>query len=90
MKNIKIKSGFILRKIVDQWVAVPLGERIVTLNEIAHLNETGAFLWQMLEQCTHEQALVDAMQTQYDIDNATATEDVREFIAELEAKDLLE
>ena len=41
----KIKSGFIVRKIANQYMAVPVGERSQELHGMIGLNETGAFLW---------------------------------------------
>ena len=89
VENIKIKNGFMLREIVDQWVVVPLGERVVSFNEIMTLSESGALLWKMLEQGSNEKALVDAILKEYAIDNETALGDIREFIAGLKEKGLV-
>ena len=44
------------------------------------LNETGAFLWRLLQQETDEDALVRALMEQYEVDQATARADVAEFV----------
>jgi len=88
MNNVKIRPGFMLRKIVGQWVVIPLGGN-VQLNQMMTLNETGAFLWKIVENGTSEQTLVDSLLKEYDgIDKEMATEDVREFIVELKEKNL--
>ena len=55
----KIKSGFIVRKIADQHMAVPVGERSQELHGMIGLNETGAFLWELLEEDQTEESLAD-------------------------------
>ena len=46
----KVKSGFILRKIGSKYMAVPVGERTRDVHGMVALNETGAFIWQLLEE----------------------------------------
>ena len=43
-----LKKGFMLRSIAGTHVVIPLGERVVDFNGILTLNETGAFLWELL------------------------------------------
>lgn len=86
----KIKKGFMLRKIQNTAVVVPFGASSVDFNNIMNLNETGAFIWTKLEEETTEEAVVKALTSQYDIDEATAKADVAEFIAALRKNNLLD
>ena len=61
----KIKEGFILRKIAGQTVVLPTGGDL-DLNMMITLNETGAFLWEHLQEETDEAALVQALLAEYD------------------------
>ena len=45
----KIKPGYMLRKVVDVYVIVGIGDETYAPNQIMSLNETGAFLWRILE-----------------------------------------
>ena len=45
----KIKDGFILRKVADSYIAVATGEESVNFNAMVTTNETGAFLWEKLK-----------------------------------------
>ena len=45
-----IKEGFVLRKIANQYMAVPVGSRAKELHGMIGLNETGAFIWERLEK----------------------------------------
>ena len=46
--KIKIKEGFLLRKVAGDHVVVPVGEAGKVFHGMIRLNDTGAFLW---EQC---------------------------------------
>lgn len=85
----KIKSGFMLRNVIDSWVVVPLGERVVDFNGLITLNETGAYLWEQLKEETEKENLIKALLSEYDVDEKTASEDVEKFIAALEQGGLL-
>ena len=56
----KIKEGFLLRKVAGETVVIPTGETL-DLNIMITLNGTGEFLWNRLQQDTTEEALVAAM-----------------------------
>ena len=56
----KIKDGFMLRKVGGQYVVVALGEASRSFNGIIRLNESGKFLWEQLSaDKTPEQARGD-------------------------------
>ncbi len=84
----KIKEGFLLRKIAGQTVALPAGGDL-DLNLMITLNETGAFLWEKLQQETNAAALVAALLAEYDVDEARAAEAVSGFVNKLEANGFL-
>ena len=87
----KIKSGFILRTIAGCKVVVSVGKRTMDFNGIINLNDTGAFLWERLEQGTDEDALVAAILENYmDVDEETARVSVREFVNTLREADCLD
>lgn len=86
----KIKDGFMLREIADTWVVIPIGERVVEFNAIISLSESGADLWKILKDDADETELVKALMSEYIVDEATASKDVKEFIQEMSNKGLLE
>lgn len=86
----KIKNGFILRKIADQYMAVPVGARTRELHGMIAMNETAAFLWeQMSEECT-EYELSQALLDTYEIDEDKSKEVVQRFINMLNTEGVLE
>ena len=42
----KIKEDFVLRKVADSYVVVPVNKLTLDFNGIINLNETGAFLFE--------------------------------------------
>ena len=67
----KIKEDFLLRKVADCYVVVPVGKATVDFNGMMNLNETGAFLWEKLENDTTKEELLKAMLDEYEV-----TEDI--------------
>lgn len=86
----KVNDGFILRNIADSWLVVPIGERVVDFNGMIALNETGAFLWELLAQEQSLTDLVQKLQEEFAVDEATARLDTTDFIDLLQEGGLLE
>ena len=86
----KIKKGFIVRKIGGQNVAVAIGEASKSFNGMIKLNETGKFLWDALAKGAELDDLVAGVLEEYDIDEATARADVEKFVESLKGVGALE
>ena len=78
----KLKTGFLLRQVAGQTVALPTGGDL-DLNMMITLNETATFLWDLLQNDTDEAALVAALLKEYDVDEATAKNCVSTFVKQL-------
>ncbi|MBE6798205.1 MAG: PqqD family protein [Ruminococcaceae bacterium] len=85
----KIVDGFVLKTIADTNVVVPVGSNNVSFRGIISLNGSGAFLWNLLTEETDEDSLVKALTTEYDIDEATARADVKEFVDTMRKANLI-
>lgn len=86
----KLKNGFLCREVAGQWVVVPLGERVVEFNGIMTLSESGALLWNNMGNEILEEDLVQIVLNEYIVDEESARVDVREFVAMLREKELIE
>lgn len=84
----KLKEGFILREVAGQTVVLPAGGDL-DLNMMISLNETGKFLWSLLDNETDENNLVSAILNEYDTDEQTARNAVKDFIATLNKYEFL-
>lgn len=85
----KIKEGFILRNVADATIVVPAGKATLDFNGMITLNETGAFLWRLLESDTDEEAMLKAMLAEFDVDEATAKAGIARFVSKLQNEGLL-
>ena len=84
----KLKEGFVLQEIGGQIVVIPTADDM-DLDMMIKLNETGAFLWERLEQETDEDALVSALLAEYEVDEAAARRSVQSFVRKLSDNGLL-
>ena len=76
----KIADGFVLKKVADSFVVVPVGENVVDFTAMITINETGEFIWQHMLEDTDIDSVVDAMCSEYDVDRDTAAADVTNFV----------
>lgn len=86
----KVKKDYLLRKIADSYVVVPVGKASVNFNGIINLNDTGAFIWEQLQNGTDEKTLIKNITSEYDIDAKSAELDLEKFLNKLKEADLLE
>lgn len=86
----KIKKGFILREIADNYVVVAVGEMVKNFSGVINLNETGAFIWKKLEKGAEKEDIIEDMLNQYDVNKDDATRDVETFITKIKEAGLLE
>lgn len=86
----KIKSGFVLRKIASSWMVVPVGERAAELNGMISLNETAAFVWQFLQEEHTKEELVAAMVAEFDVTPQQAGQDIDAMLSNMKAAGLLD
>ena len=85
----KLKDGFFMRQVAGQTVVLPGGD-VLDLNMMITLNETGAFLWERLNEETSVEALVAALLGEYDVDEKTAQGAVEAFVKKLSGHGFLE
>lgn len=76
----RIADGFVLKKVADSFVVVPVGENVVDFTAMITINETGEFIWKHMLEDTDIESVVDALCGEYDVDRATAANDVKSFV----------
>jgi methyltransferase-like protein len=85
----RVAPGFIVRQIAGDTVAIPSGESAHRLSGLISLNESGKFLFEMLQTEQTESSLIQAMLENFEVDAITAKQDVVEFISILQECNLL-
>ena len=76
----KIKKGFIVRKVGGENIAVPVGERGKSFHGMITLNVAGNFLWEFFLKDHTEEEAVRALLKEYDVSEETAQKDVQAFV----------
>ena len=86
----KIKDNFLLRKVADSYVVVPVGKLTLNFNGIITLNETGAFLFEQLQKGAEREDLIENLLKEYDVDPEKAAADIEVFLEKVKDADVLE
>ena len=72
--------NYILREIAGEYILVPTGRELENFNGLATMNETGVFLWKLLEEKNSLEEIVDHFKKEYDLITEECWEDVKEFL----------
>ena len=86
----KIKEDFILRKVADSYVVVPVNNMSLDFNGIIDLNETGAFLFNLMQKGADREELISKMLEEYEVSEQKAEKDIDLFIEKVKGADILE
>ena len=87
----KIKSGFVVEKVGNKYLAVAVGERADDFNALIRMNGTGAFLFNLMsEKDMTKEELLSAMLKEYDVDTERAKADILAFLTALNGAGLLD
>lgn len=84
----KIKNGYRLRKVGSNSIVVALGN--IDFTGIITVNETGTFIWKMLETGATVDEIVNALAKECSVSPAEIEQDVIDFIEQLKGADILE
>ena len=79
-EDMKIKNGFILRNVVDEFIVMPTGDNIAKFDGAVVLNEVSAFVFKQLENAVSREDLLEALLAEYEVDRETAHKDLDALI----------
>ena len=77
-------ENFILRQVADMTIIVPVGTATERFPGMISVNDTGVFLWDMLETEQSVQSMSEALTEEYQVEREQAEADVKAFLAKLE------
>lgn len=83
------KPNFVMQRVADLNVVVPVNEATAEFNGMLMFNDTGALLWNALETDRTEVELVQLLRAEYAVDEQTAQNDVHRFLDRMREQDLL-
>jgi methyltransferase-like protein len=73
-------SEIVTKKTGNEYVLVPLTNNIADMNSVYTLNETGAFIWELIDGKKNIEEIISAFTEEYEVDLETASKDVGLFI----------
>ena len=78
---IRTREGFVMQKLLDEYMIIATGENADNFRKIIQTNETGAFYWGMIEKGTTLEKLIEASMERFvDLDEPTARQDIGEYL----------
>lgn len=86
----KRNENFLLRQVAGKQVVVPVGKAASQFNGMLTLNDSGAFLWQLLEQEQTLESMTQALCSRYEVAEPIAQADARAFLEKLRSVGALE
>lgn len=86
----KTKKGFMLRQTAGRNIVVAVGQASEEFNGLITLNETGAFLWKMLQEGTTYEDMLKALLDEYDVSEADAKAGIDAFLKSVRDAELID
>lgn len=86
----KVRNNFILRKIAEDYLLIPVGETALKVQGMVAISESGCMLYQMLQNGCGKEDLLTAMLREYEISPETAAEDIDSFLEQMRQLEMLD
>ncbi len=88
--DMKAKSGFVLRHVVDEYILMPTGDNIGRFNGTVLFNEVTALVWEKLQNPVSRDDLLRAVLEEFSVDEQTASADLDRILDRMRDYSLLE
>lgn len=85
----KLKDGFVLKNIIDEWIVMPVGSNVKKFKNAIILNDVSVFMWKQLAKSVSYDELMQSVLDEYDIDKESAAGDLDKFLEQLRSLDIL-
>lgn len=90
LDTVLVPNGdFVFREVGDETILVPVRAGVSELDSLFTINEVGAVVWKGIEAGSTVREVVATVQTEFEIEPATAQSDVLEFLEVLIERDLI-
>ncbi|MDP4224242.1 MAG: PqqD family protein [Bacteroidota bacterium] len=84
LKSIPYHSpNIVTRKTGTEYVLVPIANNIADMNSVFTLNETGAFIWELIDGKRNLEEIINRVTEEYEVDAESASKDVLSFVKEM-------
>ena len=86
----KLRGEFVVRQVMDNTVAIPVGQTALQMNGMILLNDVSKVIWTCLEEETNLEQIVAAVTDAFYVSADEAQTDIEEFCDKLRDLQLLE
>ncbi len=86
----KIKDGFVIRKVMGSHVVIALGEASRDFHGMVKLNDTAAEIWGYISEGKDTEGIISAMLEKYEVGEEKLREDVEKTINTLSEQGFIE
>lgn len=80
----------VFRKIADEFILVPIRQKVVDLKSVFTMNEAAAFIWEQIDGTRNVTEIKDKIAETFEVEARQAEADVSEIISQLEALSLIQ
>lgn len=85
----KKAEGYVIRKLAEEYVLIPCGERAEEMNETISLSETAGFIYINAGKADSTEELAGLVAEEYDVPKSEVLEDVKAVVKTLQQKGIL-
>ena len=89
-KDMKIKSGFVLRNTAGEYVVMPTGKNISQFDGAIILNEVAAFVWEKMKESVSKEELLEYILSEFDVCEDRASADLNALLEKLNKYGVIE
>jgi ubiquitin-protein ligase len=80
---------FVLRKVGSEAVLVPIRNRVGDLDSVYVMSPVALSIWSLIDGVNDAEAIAARVADEYDVEPATAAQDVKEYLTALEEAELI-
>ena len=86
----KLRGDFVVRSVMDNNVAIPVGDTALRINGMIHLNDVSIVIWECLsKECTLDDVVLSVTE-KFEVSEDEARTDIIEFLNVLRQAQLLD
>lgn len=87
---VKIKQGFVMRKVASQSVVIAVGKASEEFHGMINLNDSGSCIWKCMEEGMEAEEIASKITEEFDIDIQTAMADIEQMQSKMKELGIVE
>ena len=86
----RLKGSFVLREIMGEMIAIPVGDSLLDFNGMICVNAVGEEIWRGLQVGKSKEELLEGILEKFEVSREEAVADLDDFLHRLRESNLLE